>query len=521
MNAIILARVSTQEQEEGHSIDAQIKRLQEYAERKGLKVIKTCRIVESSTRGDRKEFTEMIEFIKSQKETTALIADAVDRVQRSFKESVLLDDLRRVEKVAMHFLREGIVLDKEAKSSDIMMWDFAVMGAKTYVLNISDNVKRTLDFKLRKGEWIGKAPVGYMEELDSETGKVNKVLDPVRASLVRLTFELYSTGNYSLRQLAKEMRKRGLTSNTPKATPITRTSIEHILQNPFYYGEMRVKGQLYKHYYEQIITKWLFDKCDDVRQSWHKKPFKHGSKPFTFRGLIKCAFCDCTVTSDRKKDKYTYLRCTGHRGDCGAIRVNEDVITEQVRDVLKTLVMPEDTLAEYKEFLRNSNESEYKFHQAIIDEARQTIDKITFRKKEAYNDKLDKRITADEYDNLCKEWDIKTAEAEQDIIEHSKAHKKFEIALSTLLDVASRANELFEISKPEQKRQLINFIFSNLKLEGKKLVFNLKMPFDQMALLSKSQNWLRGSDSNRQPTGYTYPNVSKRGGLYLCPIDST
>ncbi|GEM_PF-6033572 len=28
---------------------------------------------------------------------------------------------------------------------------------------------------------------------------------------------------------------------------------------------------------------------------------------------------------------------------------------------------------------------------------------------------------------------------------------------------------------------------------------------------------LRGSDSNRQPTGYTYPNISTRSGLYHHP----
>lgn len=89
---------------------------------------------------------------------------------------------------------------------------------------------------------------------------------------------------------------------------------------------------------------------------------------------------------------------------------------------------------------------------------------------------------------------------ETEIIEHTRAHKEFVIAVVTLLDIALRANELFEISKPEQKRQLVNFIFSNLKLEGKKLIFNLKMPFDQMALLSKSENWLPGLDSNQQPS---------------------
>jgi Resolvase, N terminal domain len=53
MKAIILARVSTKEQQEGHSIAAQRLRLVDYCARKGLKVIKTYELVESSTRGER------------------------------------------------------------------------------------------------------------------------------------------------------------------------------------------------------------------------------------------------------------------------------------------------------------------------------------------------------------------------------------------------------------------------------------------------------------------------------------
>lgn len=48
-------------------------------------------ITESSTRGDRRKFmarksVEMLSFAKKQKETIAIVADAVDRVQRSFKD---------------------------------------------------------------------------------------------------------------------------------------------------------------------------------------------------------------------------------------------------------------------------------------------------------------------------------------------------------------------------------------------------------------------------------------------------
>jgi len=88
MKAIILARVSTKEQEEGHSIAAQRQRLVDYCARKGLKVIKTYELVESSTRGERKEFAAMLAFAQAQNETVAIVADAVDRFQRSFKESV-------------------------------------------------------------------------------------------------------------------------------------------------------------------------------------------------------------------------------------------------------------------------------------------------------------------------------------------------------------------------------------------------------------------------------------------------
>ena len=58
-NAIILTRVSTREQEEGYSIDAQLQRLRNYCSRKGLKCIKEFSIVESSTRGDRIHFNPL------------------------------------------------------------------------------------------------------------------------------------------------------------------------------------------------------------------------------------------------------------------------------------------------------------------------------------------------------------------------------------------------------------------------------------------------------------------------------
>jgi len=61
------------------------------------------------------------------------------------------------------------------------------------------------------------------------------------------------------------------------------------------------------------------------------------------------------------------------------------------------------------------------------------------------------------------------------------------------MELASRAYELFEFSKVEQKRQLINFVLSNLKLKGKTLEFEIRKPFDVFINLKNAKNcsvWL-------------------------------
>ena len=72
--------------------------LREYAEREGLVVDEVFKITESSTRDTRKEFEKILERIRKSRETIALVADTIDRVERSFKESVVLDNLRKDEK---------------------------------------------------------------------------------------------------------------------------------------------------------------------------------------------------------------------------------------------------------------------------------------------------------------------------------------------------------------------------------------------------------------------------------------
>ena len=59
------------------------------------------------------------------------------------------------------------------------------------------NVKRSLEYKRRNGEWGGKASLGYKNIRDAENNSV-LIHDHERAYLVRLLFEEYAAGASSI-----------------------------------------------------------------------------------------------------------------------------------------------------------------------------------------------------------------------------------------------------------------------------------------------------------------------------------
>lgn len=247
--AVILARVSSAEQEAGHSLDAQLANLQAYAERKGLKVVQVFRIIESSTKGFRPEFERMIDFIRQQKQRTALIVDCVDRLQRSFVHTPVLNGLMDKDLLEIHFVREGNVIDKDANSMQKMMWNMGTVMAQSYTDQLSDNVKRSIKHKIGQGQWIAKAPLGY-RNIEAE-GRNTIVLDTERAFLVKRLFIEYATGTVSLAELQRKSKEWGL--RTDKGNPVSTQTLWAVIRNPFYYGMMRIKGQVYPVAGENIL----------------------------------------------------------------------------------------------------------------------------------------------------------------------------------------------------------------------------------------------------------------------------
>ena len=100
------------------------------------------------------------------------------------------------------------------------------------------------------------------------------------------------------------------------------------------------------------------------------------------------------------------------------------------------------------------------------------------------------RITQDEYDKKARELKEKQYKLTEKLKSLTEADGNYSMTLISLLNICSKAPKLFESSKVEQKRQIINFLLSNLKLRGKKLEFKLKKPFDVLVNLDYRSNWL-------------------------------
>ena len=220
MKAILLARVSSKDQEDNNSIPSQVRRLSNYAEKMNFEELECYRLVESSTKSSRKEFSKIIQTIKRSKERIVLITDTIDRLQRSFKESVLLDELRKEDKVELHFVRENLVINQNSNSSDILRWDMGVMFAKSYVTQLSYNVKRGQEQAYLEGSYPFSAPFGYQNVQGD-------IIPDENAQIVRDVFKWYGTDAYSMdrvRELVKE--KYGI--------KMSKSKIEVILKRKFY-----------------------------------------------------------------------------------------------------------------------------------------------------------------------------------------------------------------------------------------------------------------------------------------------
>ncbi len=357
-----------------------------------------------------------------------------------------------------------------------------------------DNVKRAFEQKRRNGEWTGAVRLGYLNVTLDPEKRLRKdiVKDPERSHLIERIFEMYATGNYSLETIRKEITDLGLRSL--KNNKLSKSCIENILKDPFYCGTaVSKKYGNWAHKYPRLITKELFDKCQEIREGKNRKHSKFASRDFIFKGLLTCQNCGCLMTPEIKKGKFIYYSCTNSKGICKRQYIPEKELLKPVYEVLERFEgITEETQNTVVAELRETTEAEVAFYKNQVNRIRTEYDQTKQKDDRLLEMYLDgnQSITKDIYDKKHQEYADKLQLLEIELSEHRKADYDYQTTVASVLSVARRAKQIFESSEPHEQRAFLNYLLQNPTVNGKKLAFTMRSPFNLILGLATSPDWL-------------------------------
>ena len=504
--AVVYARVSSKEQErEGFSIPAQLKLLMDYAVAQGFTVFRKYVDVETAKQSGRTGFTEMIDLLRKENRSQpsegwchVLLVEKTDRLYRNLKDWVTLDELD----LEIHFVKENFVLSKNSRSSEKFIHGIKVLMAKNYIDNLSEETKKGMIEKAEQGIYPSYAPLGYVNI--EQAGKRYIQPDPNLAPLIRLLFEWYATGNYSLLELTKKAQTEGLGYRKTGAG-LHKSIVHKILTNPIYYGDFEWAGKQYRGIHEPIITKEIFDRVRNVLVEKSGRKTRQQKHHWAFQGLVSCGHCGCTLTGEIKKGRYVYYHCTGHKGKCPEKYIREEELDSQFTEALKAIKMDGEVLEWVVTALKESHNEEKTYHDEMVSTLQKQYQKLQDRVDAMYVDKLDGKVSEDFFNRKAEDWRREQADILHKIEQHQGANKYYLEEGIHLLELAQHAVTLYEKQEMKEKRRLLNFVFSNSTWKDGKLIPVYRKPFDLLAVTnttyqkkkatshtksSLSENWL-------------------------------
>ncbi len=328
MTTIIYCRKSTDDaNHQILSIDSQETEMRKLAERSDLIVSKIFRESMTAKEPGRPVFAEMMAFVEKHPGATILVWK-LDRLARNPVDEGKIKWLLQKEIIA-----EIKTPDRNYHPSDNALIASVEFGmANQYIRDLRQNVMRGNRSKLEHGGWPSMAPFGYQNNKADRTVLVN----PSTAPAVRRIFELYASGNYTLKEITASIYSEDY--RTKGGKKLSKSNIHAILTNPFYYGVMVHHDTHYQGNHEPLISKELFDEAQNVLRG--KNHSKRKTHFFPLRGFMTCDVCGCMLTATLQKGKHVYYYCTNGKGGCDQRKkhLTKDAATSLIASVLQGML---------------------------------------------------------------------------------------------------------------------------------------------------------------------------------------
>ena len=456
----LYARKSTDvEDKQVLSIEAQIAELRAFAKQNHLNIIDTFVEKQSAKIPGRPLFNEMLKKLENG-EADGILAWHPDRLARNSVDGgkiIYLLDCGRI--TALKFPQFWFEPTPQGK----FMLSIAFGQSKYYVDSLSENTKRGLRQKVRRGEYPGLAPVGYINDVRTKTIIVNRK----RSKIIKAAFELYSQGNSTLGDISHFLAQQSILTRGGK--PYKRDKISFILSNPFYYGHFRYSGELHEGKHEPIIAKKLFDKAQKVLKM-RSKPQRKERNPKAFTGLFRCGECGMMITAEIQKG-HVYYRCTKKSKTkiCNQPYTREEDLNQQLSSLIQKVSLRQNwaewMLEKLKQEEKESAQSCFAFAQENREKIKNLKQKLQFLLDSYLDQVIEREIYLEKKSQIMSA--IKTLE-EQTIRFEQKQNDWLE-PMRIWINEAANAAKIARDNNLFNKKVLASKIFgSNLVLENKK-----------------------------------------------------
>ena len=531
----LYARKSTDtEDKQVQSLDDQVKVMKEIVKREGVRIIgKPLRESKSAKRPFvRTVFEELVHEIEEGK-IDAIVCWKLDRLSRNPTDSGRLQQLLQDGK-----LKHILTAEKSYFPEDnAIVFSVEAGMSNQYVRDLSSNTKRGMQSKAEKGDKPGIPPIGYLND------RIDKKIidDPERFALIRVLWDKFLTGTYSIAELQRvadeELRISTVTRKKVGGGPIAYSTLCAMFKNPFYKGKVLFNGKEYKGNHNEMVTEEEFERAQQIIDPSHTTRPKDVTYNFQLRNLFKCGECGYAITAEQKhkdikstgeRKEYIYYHCTGKSKEtkCSQpkLHVNEDVLFQQIKDKLNKFTIDPDfyklaieALAQEEDEVVEKNETLNKAHVRAIEGKQQAIDRL---RRMRYNGEAD--------DDSWYYSEMKALESELADLQRKRNVDEYKARdwraqADEVFTFARYAKEDFDSDDLEKKRSVVVRLGEKLSILDRTIVFTpnkyfiplekmnekkiqlsemVRTDFQQREIGSSDHeitSWLRRLDSNQQP----------------------
>lgn len=494
--AITWARVSSNDQKEhGYSLLDQDERLKSYAKDK-YDIVKSWVVDEPATNPkERPAFNKMIDFINENEIPVVLVTEQ-DRLSRNKIDNVTIDNLIE-EGHTFILINSGDIIDKN-NDNDILEIEQALSIIE--IKRLRRRVKRNQAKKRREGGFIGKAPIGYL----NNSGQGSIIKDTERWDGAKMIWTLAGKSIYSQRQIAKEVwEKTGLSTRStkkyPKGKPVSKSLVQDILANKFYAGYVPVEFDdkhkiinWIKGCHEAMIT---LDEFLQIREIYTKRNTSSERTKkrfdFTFRGHLYCGHsdngdgktCGHMITAhqqNRSYGSYIYYNCScGTR--CGQRRYREEILDSMYAEEIGKLQIDEDmkkfiqkTITEYYD----KDEKSIKSDATKINSRILSLEQEKERVLEAWRQGFleDGNLLRTQLEDLERKQSLESRK----ITELETKNPDYVSDVLTFIKWLHDIKNKYLTSDKEEKKELISILASKAVLTNGSLLFSYRKPFNLM-----------------------------------------